>query len=187
MDHVTVLQFYRFLSDWMSEENVQHAGFSCAMSHFTATQFTRSHPKCSAAFRKLHLPSSIQARNHHRPSQPLVESEKNPERRRRGGGRVKNLARVLFFLTPTQKILIDFPAGFDFDLRCSACDVLACITSISPSLHSATHPCQKSNFGVRRARSHTCTHAHGHRRGLSNPEAQATDSAVPSSSCRSTV
>lgn len=163
----------------MSESNVQHAGFSCVMSHFTATQFTQSHPKCSAAFGKLHLPFSIQTRNHHRPSQPLVEREKNPGRRRRGETEKKESGTRFVFSTPTQKILIDFPAGFDSDLRCSACDVLACITSISPSPHSGTHPCQKSNFGVRWARPHTCMHAHVHCRGLSNPEAQATDLAVP--------
>lgn len=36
----------RILERIMSESNVQHAGFSCVMSHFTATL---SHPKCSAA------------------------------------------------------------------------------------------------------------------------------------------
>lgn len=114
----------------MTESNVQLAGFSCVMSHFTATQFTRRHPKESAAPRKLHLPSSSHTRNHQRLSQPLVEREKNPERRR-GWGAIRNLAHVFFFFfMPTQKILIDFPAGFDSDLRCSACDVLACISSV---------------------------------------------------------
>lgn len=77
----------------------------------------------------------------------------------------RNLAHVLFFLTPTQKILIDFPAGFDSDLRCSACDVLACITSISPSPHSGSHiPVRGAILacgGHARtcARTRTCTHA----------------------------